>query len=173
MLNIIFGVVHSFYVGGMRGALIYNNFPIKWIGILDNLDKSPCTLTTTLTRPRCDRLDFHLHKIITNKVYVCYLVTFPSRTRVFDWCEVWWVSKKKHHKDKWEDFELQLQIFINHSTMKTIGRTYIFSLGINKLALAINMITKSQEVQILVQLLMMFHHRIFPYTTQVALWSTD
>lgn len=55
---------------------------------LGNLDKSPRSLTTTLTRQKCDCLDFHLHETITNNVWRWHSVTFPQRTHVFGWCVV-------------------------------------------------------------------------------------
>ena len=69
---------------------------------------------------------------------------------IFDWCVVWWGSKNKHHKDtcsKGVGLHIQNLLTIPHSTLNTIGRTYVLIPKTNNLTLPWT-ITRSKEVQI-------------------------
>ena len=82
------------------------------------------------------------------KVCAFHLVLVLNQTPIFDWHVIWWGSKNKHHEDtRWEYIRLHLWIFLPtlHSTMNTIGRTYVFTQAVNK-GVSLATITKSKEV---------------------------
>ena len=71
----------------------------------------------------------------TYKACKCYLVPLLNRIPIFNWYVVQWGSKSKHRKDtclKEIELHLQLLVTITHSIMNTIGRTYVFSWGVDK-----------------------------------------
>ena len=107
------------------------------------------------------------------KVSGCYSVTFLNRTPICDWCVVRWRLKNKTHADTYlEQIRLCLQTFL--TTLNTIGRTYVFSWGINKHALMIT-ITKWGEIRYSMRFLLMFanvHHR-FANATYVLLGKSN
>jgi hypothetical protein len=76
---------------------------------------------------------------------------FLNQTSTFGWCVLRLEPKNIHHKDTCsKEIGLHLLILttVPHSTIHTIGRTYIFRWRINKHALLITT-TKLEEVRIL------------------------
>ena len=68
-------------------------------------------------------------------------VLFLDSTPIFTWCLARWGSRNKHHKSTCsKEIGRCLLILITtlHSIVNTIGRTYVFSEGINKCALPIS-----------------------------------
>ena len=88
----------------------------------------------TLGYTLCEHLHVHIHTYIcVNEAFGCNLVTFLNQTCSFDWSEVRWGSKNKHHKYtclKGIGPHIQknhVLLTTPHSVVNTIGKSYVFS----------------------------------------------
>jgi hypothetical protein len=99
-----------------------------------------------------------------------------NQTPIFNWCAVRCGSKEKRNnhtfKRNWTMFS-NFVLTILHLIVKTIGRTHVFSQGINKNALPLTIIKLRKNRCLIWLCWCLDHHRIFANVIQVSLCKSD